>query len=103
MIAQELVDEIRRLLSEGRLSQRQIARELHVSRGTVGGIANGTRRDRPPRRPDWADDPLAPTGPLRRCPTCGGLAYLPCRLCGLRARLAESPLPGFAGRPDAKA
>jgi transcriptional regulator with XRE-family HTH domain len=41
MIATTVVDEIRRLLRQGRLSQRKIASRIGVSRGTVNAIALG--------------------------------------------------------------
>ena len=62
MIAQVVVNEIRCLLDEGTLSQRKIARQIGVSRGTVNAIAQG-------KRPDYAglrripDDLLPPAGP----------------------------------------
>ena len=39
MIAPKVVDEIRRLLAQRKLSQRKIAKRLRISRGTVGAIA----------------------------------------------------------------
>lgn len=83
MLPQAQVDEVRRLLAEGRVSQRRIARQLGISRSTVGLIASGRRPDRPP--PVAADDdPWADAGPPQRCPTCGGMVYVPCRLCRVR-------------------
>lgn len=97
MIAPSVVDEIRRLLAEGKYSQRRIARIAGVSRGTVGAIASGKRRDYATRARDL--EPEGPTGPPRRCPGCGGLVYLPCRLCHVRklvgeARIARPPSRG---------
>ncbi len=43
MITATVVDEIRRMLREGRLSQRKIAVRIGVSRGTVNAIALGKR------------------------------------------------------------
>ena len=43
MLPLATVQEIRRLLDEGQLSQRKIAAQLGVSRGTVGAIASGRR------------------------------------------------------------
>jgi len=43
MLALAVVEEIERLLQEGTLSQRKIARRLNVSRGTVAAIASGQR------------------------------------------------------------
>jgi len=84
MIRTSVVNEIRRLLGEGRLSQRSIARQLGVSRGTVNGIALG-RRPEPSAR-GGGDDPFEfPTGPLERCPGCGGMVFMPCLACRIRA------------------
>jgi hypothetical protein len=98
MLAQALVDEIRRLLDEKRLSQRQIARSTGVSRGTIGRIASGTRLDRQPQ--DTDDRSLIPTGPPQRCAGCGGLVYMPCLLCTIRARAAQSRKPGYRHVPE---
>lgn len=82
MLAPGMVAEIRRLLAEGRLSQRKIARVTGISRATVGAIANGRRPDYPPRAtPELFE---RPEGPPQRCATCGGMVYLPCRLCRVR-------------------
>lgn len=67
--------EIRRLLNEKRLSQRQIALQLGVSRETVRRIARGL--DSGPGR-------SAPDGAARwpkRCPGCGLKVVLPCCRC----------------------
>ncbi|MCE5268299.1 MAG: hypothetical protein LLG00_10485 [Planctomycetaceae bacterium] len=90
MIAPEIVADIRRLLEEDRYSQRQIARMLGVSRGSVCAIASG-------RRPDYeslpkpVDDLLEPAGPPERCPTCGAMVYMPCVLCHLQNELSRRP------------
>ena len=101
MIAPSVVDEIKRLLAEGKFSQRRIARITSVSRGTVGAIASGKRRDCETRARDPGLEQEEPTGPPRRCPGCGGLVYLPCRLCHVRklvgeARIARPPARGEA-------
>lgn len=83
MIAQTLVDDVRRLLGEGRLSQRKIAARTGVSRGTVGAIAAGRRPDYAARRLEQFD---SPSGPPVRCPGCGGRVRMPCLLCRLRGR-----------------
>ena len=98
MLDQGLVDEIRRLLAAGQWSMRKIARELRVSRGTVGAIAHGRRPDRLPRPAD--DDLLLPRGPLRRCPGCGGMVYLPCLLCRVRRRLRSARGRKRIDRPE---
>ncbi|MCA9103499.1 MAG: helix-turn-helix transcriptional regulator [Planctomycetales bacterium] len=90
MIAPVLVAEIKRLLANSSLSQRKIAQKVGVSRGTVSGIANGSRPDYEAiRREREQEEALAPTGPLMRCPSCGGMVYAPCRLCHIRALLAN--------------
>jgi len=83
MISFAVEDEIKRLLGEGRLSQRKIARRVGVSRGTVNAIARGKRPDHGPRRP--GDDSPFPSGRPARCPTCGGLVQMPCLACRVRA------------------
>lgn len=84
MIASPVVDEIMRLLSDGGLSQRKIARQMGVSRGTVGAIASGKRTDYEARRRMREDSFLAPAGPPVRCPGCGGMAQMPCLACHVR-------------------
>ncbi|NQU24563.1 MAG: helix-turn-helix transcriptional regulator [Candidatus Nealsonbacteria bacterium] len=84
MITVTVVSEIREMLAEGRLSQRQIARGLGVSRGTVNAIARGRRPDYAARRSRPSDDFTAPSGPPRRCPECGGLVQMPCLACRVR-------------------
>ena len=96
MLAPSMVLEIRRLLAEGIFSQRKIARLTGVSRGSVGAIASGKRPDYE-LRSRVEDKFERPAGPPRRCPTCGGMVYMPCRLCALRRRLASK---GKNRRPD---
>jgi transcriptional regulator with XRE-family HTH domain len=91
MIAQHLVEQIERLLAEGKLSHRKIARETGVSRGTIGAIASGKRCVRPQTAFLWDDDLLVPEGPPERCPNCGGMVYMPCRLCRTRTAIATLP------------
>ncbi|MBN2580891.1 MAG: helix-turn-helix domain-containing protein [Pirellulales bacterium] len=81
MLAPHLQEEIRRLLAAGKMSRRKIARLTGVSRGTVGLIAAGKRRG---PVPPWEDDPARPLEPPKRCPSCGGLVFMPCRLCRMR-------------------
>jgi transcriptional regulator with XRE-family HTH domain len=93
MIAQTIVTEVRRLLADETLSQRKIARLMGVSRGTVGTIAAGKRPDYEMLRPAQEDDRDEPAGPPERCPGCGGMVYLPCRLCRVRERAARIASP----------
>ena len=86
MIATTVVDEIRRMLGEGRLSQRTIARQIGVSRGTVNAIALGKRAHDPARRRRDEKGFTPPAGLPVRCPGCGGRVQMPCLLCYIRAR-----------------
>lgn len=79
-----VVDEIKRLLKEGNLSQRKIARQVGVSRGTVHGIAQGRRADYKAQR-EAKREFVTPVGPPVRCPTCGGMVQMPCLACRVRA------------------
>lgn len=79
---------VREMLDAGGLSQRQIARAAGVSRGSVASIAAGKRHEPPAASVDeWsvAED----EGPPVRCQGCGGLVYVPCRLCRARNWRAE--------------
>jgi transcriptional regulator with XRE-family HTH domain len=98
MIAEKVVDEIRRLLAAGGHSQREIARLTGVSRGTVGAIAAGKRSDHDAPRHAGHPELNAPVGPLRRCGGCGGMVYMPCRLC--RARDAKAALRHARARDE---
>jgi DNA-binding XRE family transcriptional regulator len=95
MLSQQTVDQILALLKEDSLSQREIARRTGVSRGTVCAIANQRRKVRPvPAR--W-DQLCLFTGPIVRCPRCGGRVYAPCRLCYIRdLKQAEADRALFA-------
>jgi transcriptional regulator with XRE-family HTH domain len=89
MIAPQVVADVRRLLTEERLSQRKVARLTGVSRSTIAAIVSGKRPDyellQRLREADWEE----PGGPAVRCPGCGHRVYMPCQLCRLRERLAE--------------
>lgn len=84
MIRPGIVNEVRRLLNEEGLSQRTVATRTGVSRSTVCAIARGTRPDYESRRRE--PDPFPPpTGPARRCPTCGRRVQMPCLACRITA------------------
>ena len=84
MLPLATVQEIRRLLDEGQLSQRKIAAKLKVSRGTVGSIASG-RRGLFGREPEAERSELCSLDlPPERCPGCGAMVYMPCVLCRTR-------------------
>jgi hypothetical protein len=80
MIASSRIAEVQRLLVEGKHSQRKIAQLTGVSRGTIGAIALGQRPDYTANKASrcGAEEPL---GPPQRCAGCGGMVYMPCRLC----------------------
>jgi hypothetical protein len=88
MIALVKVKEVERMLVEGKLSHRKIAKATGVSRATVGAIALGKRPDYEARQLARAAE-LEPRGPLKRCAGCGGLVYMPCRLCRVRKAKAQ--------------
>ena len=79
------VREIRRLLDEGDLSQRDVAVRLGVSRGTVWRIASGRRGLHGGGEVIQFVKKEATQSLPTRCPGCGGKVYLPCRLCRTRA------------------
>jgi hypothetical protein len=100
MIAPSLVHQVKRLLAEGKYSQRKIARITGVSRGTVGAIASGKRPDYEAMARERETELEQPTGPPERCPGCGGLVYMPCRLCRVRKAVAESRVARPPARPE---
>ena len=89
MLTATVVDEVQRLLQEGRFSQRKIAARMGVSRGTVNAIALGRRLCRRQQRPAAERGFIPPTGPLVRCPGCGGRVQMPCLLCYIRTAVRE--------------
>lgn len=84
MLAKTKIEEARRLLAEGKLSQRRIAQAIGISRATLSGIASGKRPDYEALRRARGQEE-EPLGPVERCPTCGGRVHMPCRLCRVRA------------------
>ena len=80
MLTDQQVGEVQQLLKRG-LSQREIARQLKISKGSVGAIAHGRRRIDPPQ-PLQLAPPAA--GRVARCGDCGVLVELPCVACQAR-------------------
>lgn len=83
MIAQERIDEVKRLFATGLYSQRQISRMTGVSRIVIHRVVHGKRKDRvtPPSDVwdvDWRGRPA------ERCPVCGIKVQMPCLACFLR-------------------
>jgi len=99
MLRPDQVKEVRRLLARGKISQREIARELRLARGTVAAIAHGRRPDYSVKPPD--EDQIRPLRPPVRCAGCGGMVYAPCRLCRVRAVQARELLLVRLRRSDA--
>jgi DNA-binding XRE family transcriptional regulator len=97
MLAPTTVTEIRRLLNEGRLSQRNIARTLGISRGIVHAIASGKRRDRVSLA-QTVEESVVPSGLPKRCPTCGGMVHMPCLLCRVRRIREQQVFSRNSGR-----
>jgi hypothetical protein len=97
MLKPSIVEEIRFLLAEKKWNYGQIARAAGVCRATVGRIARGEGPyAHAPEPPGEAE----PTGPAERCKACGGLVYMPCRVCRLRRRMALRR-PARRPRPEA--
>jgi hypothetical protein len=85
MISPAHVDEIRRLLNGGKLSQRTIARQTGVSRGTVQAIADGRHPSGSARRAGRRRDGFSPPiGLPARCPGCGAKVRMPCLACYIK-------------------
>ena len=82
---------IETLLTEGRLSQRQIAKQLKVWRGTVSAIADQSRPDYASLGRSPETELPQPVGPPKRCPHCGARVQLPCRACRIRAVVRHAP------------
>jgi transcriptional regulator with XRE-family HTH domain len=101
MIASPRIEQVERLLGEGKLSQRKIAAITGIGRATVSQIARGKRRscDAFEQAQAEANEPL---GPVERCPGCGGMVYTPCRLCRVRKIKAQEEALARAFRRRAR-
>ncbi|NUQ66084.1 MAG: helix-turn-helix domain-containing protein [Pirellulales bacterium] len=82
MLAPDVVRTIKQLLAEGNLSQREIARQMGVSRGSVNAIALGKRPDYEARRRKKVQDCA------ERCRNCG-VMYLMLYVSGRMRDLIE--------------
>ena len=82
MLSRAMVDKIKQMLEQGNLSNREIARKLGVSRGTVDSISSGARRDH------CREDTVASNEPPNEeglCDGCGHVVPLPCVYCAAEA------------------
>ena len=86
MLDSHIVKRIKTLLTVKKWSLRKIVKLTGVSRSTVLAIAAKKWTEHPPLLSDEAL--LAPLDPPERCPTCGGMVFMPCLLCRLRDELA---------------
>ncbi len=90
MLDPDLVREVKRLLAEGKLTQRAIVRRLPISRGSVGNIATG-------KRPDYESLRLAKQTQEAEWKSTG--VKVRCRCCHLRRGLKLAGVEMFR-RPD---
>jgi hypothetical protein len=85
------------------LSHRLIASAAGVCRGTVAAIAAGRGPNGQPHGSGNGEEFQDPAGPFERCPGCGGMVNMPCRLCLARSLLqsggAVLPPPDDAADP----
>ncbi|MEX2170393.1 MAG: hypothetical protein WD851_13850 [Pirellulales bacterium] len=81
MLADFVRDDIERLLAEGRLSRREVARRLGVSRTVVRAIAAEKLGRQAPELTHAAFDDR----PRQRCVSCGYAVPLPCVYCRAKA------------------
>lgn len=91
MITNVTVKKVIELLREGKWSQRQIAKMTGVSRGSVGAIARGARKE--PRFEAYEEDKriIPPSGTPTRCHCCGRLVQKPCLACQIRTIPKRNP------------
>lgn len=95
MLDDRVIHEIEKLLATGRYSQREVARRVGASRGSVNAVAKGRRKVRPPV---VKEEDFKQSGPVVRCPECGGRTRMPCRVCGTR-RLMRRPVASTSADP----
>jgi hypothetical protein len=100
VIRPDTADEIRRLLAEGKLSHRAIARKFGVSRGTVTTLAAAPQPDYEwlRRRREAEQAPIV-FGPVSRCPMCGAKVHMPCRECAIQRLPPVAPCDADDPRP----
>jgi hypothetical protein len=84
MIPIAKAEHVQRLLSEGRLSHRAIAKEAGVGRATVDRLARGDGASLVERQSRAEPEVPVTMLPIARCPACGVLVTPPCLACRTR-------------------
>ena len=97
MIPPHKVTEAERLLATGEYSQRDVAKMVGISRGSISAIANGTRHvsEQNPVNPH----DFKQSGPLVRC-DCGALTQMPCRTCYIKSTIKTEGRTDLGEFPD---
>lgn len=85
MIKNDVIKRINQLVKRGKLSQRQIAKNVGVSRGTVHAVAKGRRLEHDPNAMKKTSIWVIPSGRPKRCPHCGSCVRMPCLACQIIA------------------
>lgn len=89
-LSEEVINQILRLLYEGRLLRGEIAKQVGVSRTSVNRIALGEQGKKlklPPRprkekvQHEYIPPTIFRTRTFTRCPECGGMVLMPCMSC----------------------
>jgi transposase len=83
----ETVQRVLALKEEG-LSYRAIGERLGIHHNTAKNIVYKQHSGNV-LSTDEIDDVLSPSGTPTRCPGCGGLVYMPCKLCKIRTLVAH--------------
>jgi hypothetical protein len=79
------IEEVFKLAEEGH-KQRAIAEKTGLARKTIQRILSGERPDYQAEGYEVEHSLDVFTGPIARCPTCGGKVHMPCFACEVRAK-----------------
>ncbi len=94
MLKTQQVEEVRRLLAEGR-NLKAVGRATGVSRNMIRGIARGLRPDYEAMRRKKQKEATGSHGVVKRCRGCGYRVRMPCRICRARKAAALSAKSGL--------
>ena len=83
MIKNDIIRKILYLVKQEKMSQRQIAKRLGVSRGTVQAVAHGRRSEHISSAMKAVATWIVPSGKPKRCHKCGSWVKIPCLACQL--------------------